>query len=291
MFCIKNINNEYILYEDKFIERILSENQNPQIISKKLNISFEESSKVIEDYKTKGVFKENIIPIEKKKPLENQETSSITKYNISFISSKVEEKTKKITRSKAQIDELVRSLKIQGIGDYNPKKDGHKQDFDSRAIINIKSCSSDSIYYKQAINYFYDKLCVWIKEMNYNISKDIVVCVVPGHRKKQKNTSGIAEIANKVCEKFNFENGVNCILRNKSVEKQATSKKRMPIEENHSSLSCENSIKIEDQKVLLLDDVTSSGNSFKAASYLLYENNAKEVIPLALGKTVRKNER
>ena len=65
---------------------------------------------------------------------------------------------------------------------------------------------------------------------------------------------------------------------------------RPSLNQDINSLKINSNIEIRDKTIIILDDVTTHGDSFKAAAYHLFINGAKKVVPLAIGKTVIPNE-
>jgi len=111
---------------------------------------------------------------------------------------------------------------------------------------------------------------------------ELIICVVP-KSSKAREPGGIRQVAKKICEK-NFIDGTNVIERIKDRPPYHLSGNRDYAKEL-ASLGITNTELIKGQVILLLDDVTTEGNSLKAAKELLLSHGAKQVIPFALGKT------
>lgn len=127
-----------------------------------------------------------------------------------------------------------------------------------------------------AIDFFYNML-------NVEICDNVSICVVPSHNAK-KQTSGIHLLAKKL-----VENGrkdlVYAIKRKYTVEKRAYGGDRS-LESQYDSICMSDEANVCGEVVLLLDDVTTTGNSLYACKELLLENGASKVSMIALGQSI-----
>ena len=196
-----------------------------------------------------------------------------------FVPEKKDEKTEEV----ATFDKnIIYDLKIYHLTEYIPKW-CNRNDENSSKIIDLKN------KYVYAINYYYDLTLKWLKNNNY-LNEYVMIAVMPSHISNKENISGTAYIAKKIIENSNIQNGINLILRKKTINKKSTSMYRPTIKQDIESLELNNSINIQDKIIVVLDDVTTHGDSFRAAAYHLYMNGARQVISLAMGKTVIPNE-
>ena len=115
-----------------------------------------------------------------------------------------------------------------------------------------------------AINYFYNLL-------NEEICEGVTICVVPSSN-AEKTESGIGKLAEKLAENKRI-NKVYFLQRTKSIDKLAWGGRR------DKQIHLENII-------LLMDDVTTTGNSLYACKEILMEKGAKQVEMFALGKAI-----
>ncbi len=76
----------------------------------------------------------------------------------------------------------------------------------------------------------------------------------------------------------------SCLQRYKKVEKKSNGGNR-DINVDLNSIKVNNHHLLKGQTVLLLDDVTTTGNSFLSCETLLEQAGALRVVKLALGKT------
>lgn len=180
--------------------------------------------------------------------------------------------------------------------DYHPKKDkwslgiSPKHDKPSSKILNLKSIDEKNEA-ATAINKKYvlskmdiDRITDFAEQIEPLIQpyKDLVICVMP-KSKKAREPSGIRMVAKKLCQS-KFLDGTDMIDRPVDREPRHTDGNR----DYHTELS---SLRITDahfitgKNVLILDDITTTGNSLKSGKALLLSHGAKQVIMLALGKT------
>ncbi len=147
-----------------------------------------------------------------------------------------------------------------------------REDKISGLILDVKDRS------ERGINFFYTVL-------QPEIEDGISVCVVPGHLQAQKNDSGIALLAHKLASAGRVDK-VDYLVRAQSVHKLAAGGSRtMSVQRN--SLGVNASMSVSGEFVLLIDDVTTTGNSLRACRELLLAHGAARVAMLALGATIQ----
>lgn len=115
------------------------------------------------------------------------------------------------------------------------------------------------------------------------VEKNIVIAVVPPHDPSKKN-SGILKLA-KVLVAAGRIDGTDWLVRHTAVKKKATGGER-DISVDLQSIRVHNAAIVEGKAILLLDDVTTTGNSLSACKELLERAGAHRVQRLAIGKTV-----
>jgi len=118
-----------------------------------------------------------------------------------------------------------------------------------------------------------------------NPDPDWVICVVPTSS-KAREPGGMRQVAKKICEK-SYIDGLHVIERIKDFPPSYKDKKSSSrdYETELASLRITDTELIKGRSILLLDDVTTEGNSLEAAKSLLLSHGAKQVLPFALGKT------
>lgn len=175
-------------------------------------------------------------------------------------------------------DEYNDDSVISFLGDYNKFWEIYREvknpKFDeySNKILRLK----DQLNW--AIDFFFQKLNPLI------ISDSIVICYVPSST-KEKLTTGVRTLSIRLSKIKTRVDGTGCIVRHTTVPKNAYGADRsMSVHLN--SLQIDNKELIKGCDVLLLDDVTTTGNSLKACKKLLLEAGAKKVYCFALGQTV-----
>lgn len=170
-------------------------------------------------------------------------------------------------------NELALNEEMRYLGKYYPYHDGQNPDFDwfSGYILDVKDQKLS------AINYFISLL---ISRLSYD--EEFVICVMPDH-KQGTGSSGIRTIAEKLCSSPLID-GTNVITRSEEIEKKATGGSRN-IKSEINSIAINDEGIINEKKILLLDDVTTSGTSLLAGKHILKKAGAKLVVMLALAKT------
>ena len=108
------------------------------------------------------------------------------------------------------------------------------------------------------------------------------IAVVPSHD-PNSHTSGLRQIAAKLATGKRTD-ASGCLIRTAKINKLAHGGDRN-IDIHLQTIRVDNPEKIRGRHVLLIDDVTKSGNSLRASSRLLYEAGAKFVQCVALGRT------
>lgn len=171
------------------------------------------------------------------------------------------------------------NLRFDSIQPYHPYRQGNNPKFDgwSSRILDLKRNR------EEAIAFF---MHATIKYIQANLDFDFsVITYVPSHDANKISMSGIARVAQKVATIYNC-NFVICLNRVNTITRLSHGGNRS-LGVHFNSLQVINQHLIARQKVLLLDDVTTTGNSFKACKMLLEQAGALDVYCLAMGKTQR----
>ncbi len=140
----------------------------------------------------------------------------------------------------------------------------------SGKILDLKECKQD------AIQYFYNLL-------NEEICENVTICVVPSSN-SEKIITGMSLLAERLSEN-NRINKVYFLQRKQSISKLATGGNRSMDIHLHSISTAED-ISVKEDIILLMDDVTTSGNSLYACKEILIQNGAQNVEMFALGKAI-----
>lgn len=162
----------------------------------------------------------------------------------------------------------------KSLGKYHPWRSGMNPKFDSfsKQILDIKNQKPD------AIEYFTNQLRDIL-----NDNEEYVICVIPSSKKGLAD-SGIRAVAKRLCQ-LPIIDGTNVIIRNRTMDPNHLSAQKRSLEEELDSLTIDNEGIIRYKQVLLLDDITTRGISFKAARLKLKDAGAFLVAAIALGQT------
>jgi len=149
------------------------------------------------------------------------------------------------------------------------------QNAESRRILDLKQDRSS------AIEYYSDKL-------NAKLTlDDFVICVVPPSSASRNPSSGIHKVAKNLAKKGLRLDGTSVLVRTKSIQKKSYGGCR-DLSVDLESIEVKDPDIIRGRKVLLLDDVTTTGNSLKANKTLLLQHKPLEVVTFALAQTASK---
>lgn len=127
-----------------------------------------------------------------------------------------------------------------------------------------------------AIHYFYHLL-------DQEICEGVTICVVPSSNAEKKIT-GMTRLGELLAQNRRI-NKVYFLSREKSIEKLAMGGARGK-EVHMQSIRTMQDVEIVDDIVLLMDDVTTTGNSLYACKELLKQRGAGSVEMFALGKAI-----
>ena len=128
----------------------------------------------------------------------------------------------------------------------------------------------------EAVKYFYNLL-------NEEICDGVTICVVPSSD-STKTESGIGMLGEMLAVNGRVDK-VYYLKRTKSIDKLALGGNRDK-DVHMKTISVVQDIDISGDMVLLMDDVTTTGNSLYACKEILLEQGAKTVKMFALGKAV-----
>ena len=123
------------------------------------------------------------------------------------------------------------------------------------------------------------------------------MCSVPSHNKSSHNSNGISKIAQIVATEADYIDGSNFIIRHKDIDKGISKDKTIAYDNKRRkvlstiSISPEGIAVINGSWVFLLDDVITTGFTYKLLRLLIYAYGARLVTVVALGKTKFYNEK
>jgi hypothetical protein len=139
----------------------------------------------------------------------------------------------------------------------------------SRQILNLKKGDIE------AVQFFFDRV-------NPELGDDFAIAIVPSHD-PTNFAGGLKKLASKIANVGDRSDASGCLVRHTKTEK-LTSGGNRTVDVHTASINVANDWLIIDRNVLLLDDVTSTGNSLVACRQLLENSGARLVQCVALGK-------
>lgn len=163
--------------------------------------------------------------------------------------------------------------KISHFGFYHPYNNGQNPKFDrfSGRILDFKEDKTGSV------DYFFRQL----KDVDFNATEAIVI--VPSHS-PQNRMSSVKKLAQKLAQYKGWVDATDCVVRTYLIDKLANGGDRS-LDVHLGSLNVVNEHLIAGKNVLVLDDVTTSGNSLFATMRLLKEKNVNSVWSYAIART------
>lgn len=133
------------------------------------------------------------------------------------------------------------------------------------------------------VNYYSNLIIEDFKKIR-NLNEFDIILYVPSS-KVDKISSGMERILRNLCKEFEGLKFNQCLKRIKDVPKKAYGGSRNTDLEL-KTIKIINSGCITNKKVILFDDVTTTGISLLASKEILESNGASKVVCIALGKTV-----
>lgn len=166
---------------------------------------------------------------------------------------------------------------FESIGTYHPYRGGNNPNFDhwSQQILNLKKSRGEAIRFfkNQVVNYI-ENYC------SYDIS---IITYVPSHQAYKQSKSGIAMVAEMVAVQCNLL-FLDCLERVRTIDKLSYGGCRNK-EVHINSIQVRNPELIYNKNILVIDDVSTTGNSLKACAILLNNAGVNNVYCLSLAQT------
>ena len=160
---------------------------------------------------------------------------------------------------------------ILHVGDYVPARTG-AQDDHSRAILRLKDGVEGDIRH-------------FVELLDPEIAEHVAIACVPSHD-PWKPHSGIRELARVLASRNGRQDATSAVVRRYKIHPLKFGGDRS-LEHQLESLATQHAELVYGRSVLLLDDVTTSGNSLRASRGRLLEAGAFRVKMLALAQTRR----
>jgi predicted amidophosphoribosyltransferase len=171
-------------------------------------------------------------------------------------------------------------------GDKNPKIDAV-----THHILNLKhnpgAEKHDPHRHAKAVTFFSRRLTVALGRLSEKQTPKLAV-MIPSST-AHNISEGLASIVLNACHPRSIPHNCSCLTRVKSVSKKATGGSRS-VEQHFHSIIIEGNAFERGSRILLIDDVTTTGNSMRACKQLLQDAGAGDVIMLALTQTAPEDE-
>lgn len=153
--------------------------------------------------------------------------------------------------------------------------------------LRIKNSKFDS--FSSAILDFKQNNQKLIAELHRHLSKilstNFCICMVPSHiQSKTNDNTPLSILSKKLVKSNNLIDGTNCLIRTNTINKLSNGGCR-DINIHLDSIIVQNPEIIKDNNILVIDDITTTGNSLYACKQKLLEAGAKNVVMLAIAKT------
>lgn len=141
---------------------------------------------------------------------------------------------------------------------------------------------------KPYLNELFAKIILKNEKICRKIKKYDIIIPVPIH-KKRKNERGYNQselIARKLAKNLNVELVTDSLIKQKNTLPQSTLSKKRREENVKTVYKIQNKQKIENKKIILLDDIYTTGATAEECSKILKQNGAKEILVLTIAKDI-----
>ena len=177
------------------------------------------------------------------------------------------------------MDFKVTSDYILYLHDYYPVR-SEKHDLLSKMILSFKDGNDF------AIKQFAVEMCEAMRQRYSDGQLDLkntIICIMPAHEASEYS-KGLVEVADHIISYFGMIDGRYLIRRVHAHEKVSKGGNRS-IRNQLDSLEINQEYQITGKDIIVLDDITTTGNSISAAIALLKRNHAGRVFAQTIGKT------
>lgn len=185
-----------------------------------------------------------------------------------------------------------------------------EKDIYSKTIYKVEKKESENIYFKNHIYIFeykdkirdlilgykfngksylyklFSKIIIKSEKICGILKKYDIIIPVPIHkkRKKQRGYNQSELIAKEIAKNINIEYRNDIIEKTKNNLPQSSLTKEQRKQNVKNVYKIKNKEKIENKKIIIIDDIYTTGNTVKAISKILKENGAKEITILTIAK-------
>lgn len=140
---------------------------------------------------------------------------------------------------------------------------------------------------KAYLSNFFTKIIIKNEKICRKIKSYDIIIPVPIH-KKRKNERGYNQselIAKKIAKNINeLELVTDCLIKEKNTVAQSTLTKQQRKQNVKQVYKIGNKEKIQNKKIILLDDIYTTGATAEECSKILKQNGAKEILVLTIAK-------
>ena len=139
---------------------------------------------------------------------------------------------------------------------------------------------------KAYLNNFFVKIILKNEKICRKIKKYDIIIPVPIHikRKRQRGYNQSELIARKIAKHLKLELVTNCLIKQKSTVPQSSLTKKQRQENVKQVYKIINAQKIKDKRIIIFDDIYTTGATANECARVLNENGAKEVLIFTLAK-------
>lgn len=140
---------------------------------------------------------------------------------------------------------------------------------------------------KSYLNEFFVKIILKNKKIYGKIKNYDIIIPVPIHpkRKRQRGYNQSELIARKIAKSIEkLELVTNCLIKGKNTIAQSKLTKEQRKENVKQVYKLQNKQKIKDRRIILFDDIYTTGSTAEECSRILKENGAKEILVFTIAK-------
>ena len=163
---------------------------------------------------------------------------------------------------------------------YNKKN----KDEETKHIKNLKYLNYDGMI-EAEVYFLKSKFTKRIAEFINNRNKEFVICVVPKHIAYVANMGAIAKLADDISVKLNLKRASQVLQRTENTYAKHKSYKRKNVD--YLTITIEESYRIKNKNVILLDDIITTGETMNICRKKLLEYGAKTVTCVGIAKTIK----
>lgn len=143
---------------------------------------------------------------------------------------------------------------------------------------------------KAYLSNFFTKIIIKNEKICRKIKSYDIIIPVPIH-KKRKNERGYNQselIARNLANKLELKLVTDVLIKEKNTIAQSTLTRKQREQNVKQVYKIQNKQKIENKKVILIDDIYTTGSTAEECSKMLKQNGAKEILVLTIAKDVIK---